>query len=123
MKLSDAKTSVLARGQPVENLLLNVPFQPSYSVSGTVAAFDKSNAELLPKILLFNAEHPLIGLTYRQELSPKGSFAFPHVLAGKYWAIVAVEPDDNSKWFTAKVAVEVDNNVSGLSLTLTQRQK
>jgi len=120
-KLSEAKAIAVERGQQVENLLLKVPFQPLYSVSGTLADFDKSNAELQPKVLLFNAEQVFVGLIYRQDLSPNGSFKFPHVLPGKYWAIVIVDADDNSKWFTTKVAVDVDNNVSGLSLTLTQK--
>jgi hypothetical protein len=120
-KLSDAKTVAVERGQQVDNLLLKVPFQPTYSVSGTVAAPEKFDAELQPEIVLLNAEQVFLGLTYRQDLSPNGSFSFPNVLPGKYWAIVMVEAGDSSKWFTKKVEVDVDNNVSGLSLTLTRK--
>jgi hypothetical protein len=120
-KFSDAETVALKSGQQIENLLLHVPFQPLYSVSGTVEAPEESEAELQPKVLLFNAEQVFVGLIYRQDLSPSGSFRLPQVLPGKYWAVVMVDADDNSKWFTTKVAVDVDNNVSGLVLTLLQK--
>jgi hypothetical protein len=120
-KLSDAKTISVGRGQQIENLLLKVPFQPSYSVSGGVTAFDKAYTELQPKVALFNAEYIQVGLIYSQGLSSDGTFEFPHVLPGKYLAIVTVDGDDASKWLTTKVAVDVDNNVSGLSLTLVKK--
>jgi hypothetical protein len=120
-KLSEAETISLKSGQQIENLLLKVPFQPSYSVSGTVAVPEKFDSELQAKVLLFDAEQVFLGLIYRQDLSPGVSFRFPQVLPGKYWAIVMVESDDNSKWLTKKVEVDVDNNVSGLALTLTQK--
>jgi hypothetical protein len=120
-KFSEAETVALKSGQQIENLLLKVPIQASYSVSGTVAAFDKSFADLQPKVALLRAGQIFLGLNYRQDLSPNGSFTFPNVLPGKYWAIVMVETGENSKWFTKKVEVDVDNNVSGLSLTLTQK--
>jgi hypothetical protein len=120
-KFSDAEPISLKSGQPIENLLLKVPFQPSYSVTGTVAVPEKSDSDLQPKVLLISAEQVFVGLFYSQDLSPSGSFRFPQVLPGKYWAIVIVEADDNSKWFTKKVEVDIDNNVSGLSLTLTRK--
>jgi hypothetical protein len=120
-RLADARTISIERGQQIENLLLKVPFQPFYSVSGRVAAFDKAYAELQPKVALFNAEYIQVGLIYSQDLSLDGIFEFPHILPGKYLAIVTVDGDDASKWFTTKVAVDVDNNVSGLSLTLVKK--
>jgi hypothetical protein len=120
-KFSDAKTIAIKSGQQVEGLLLNVPFQLSYSVSGTVAAFDKSFANLRPRVVLLKEDQIYVGLNYRQDLSSDGTFAFPRVLPGKYWAIIAVDGDDASKWFTTKVAVDVGNNVSGLSLTLVRK--
>jgi hypothetical protein len=119
--LSDAKAISVERGQQIGNVLLKVPFQPSYSVSGSVAAFDKSSVVLRPKVALLNAEYLQMGLVYSQDLSPDGTFEFPRVLPGKYWAVVMVDGDDASKWFTTKVGVEVDNNVSGLALTLVKK--
>ena len=120
-KFSDAKTIALKSGQQIENVILEVPFQPSFSVSGRLAPFDKSRAELQPKILLFSAEQVFVDLLYRQDVALDGSFRFPNVLPGKYWAIVNVDADDNAKWLTTKVEVDVENDVSGLSLTLIQK--
>jgi hypothetical protein len=120
-KLADAKTVAIKSGQQLENVLLKVPFQSTYSVSGVIAAFDKSFADLQPKVALLKADQIFLGLNYRQDLSSSGTFTFPNVLPGKYWAIVMVEAGDSSKWFTKKVEVEIDNNVSGLSLTLVKK--
>jgi hypothetical protein len=119
-KFADAKTVNVARGQPIENLLLKVPYQPTYSVSGSVAGLDKSAAELQPRVFLFNSEDPRVGLDYSQDVAADGSFKFKQVLAGKYWAMVMVD-DDASKWYTTKVAVEVDNTVSGASVILVRK--
>ncbi len=118
---SDAKTISLQPGQKVENILLKIPFQPSYTVSGRVVAFDKTFARLQPKVSLLSTDYLQIGWTYAQDLAANGTFTFSRVLPGKYWAIVTVDSDDERKWFTTKVAVEVDNNISGLPLTLTQK--
>jgi hypothetical protein len=120
-KFSDAETIAIKSGQQVEGLLLKVPFQPSYSVSGSVSSFDKSFANLRPKVILLKEDQIYLGLDYRQDLSPDGTFAFTRVLRGKYRAIIAVDGDDASKWFTTKVAVDVDNDVSGLSLMLVKK--
>jgi hypothetical protein len=120
-KISDAKAIAIGSGQQVEDLLLKVPFQPSYSVSGAVAAFEKSFAGLRPKVILLKEDQIYFGLNYWQDLTPDGTFAFPHVLPGRYWAIITVDGADTSKWFTTKVAVDVESNVSGLSLTLVQK--
>jgi hypothetical protein len=120
-KFSDAKTIILKNGQPIDNLLLEVPFQPSYSVSGSVSTASIPSAQIQPKVLLVRAGQLLLRLGYVVELSPDGSFLFPRVLPGKYWAIVSVDGDDNAKWFTTKVEVDVENDVSGLSLTLIQK--
>jgi hypothetical protein len=117
-KFSDAKTIALKNGQQIENLLLNVPFQPSYSVSGSVAMPAVSNAQIQPKVLLISTGSFLLNLGYAADLSPDGSFQLPHVLPGKYWAIVSVDADDKAKWLTTKVALDVDNNISDLTLTL-----
>jgi hypothetical protein len=120
-KFSDAKAIAIKSGQQVEDLLLKVPFQPSYSVSGAVAAFDKSLLAFRPKVVLLKEDQIYLRLNYRQDLSPDGTFAFPHVLPGRYWAIIAVDGADASKWFTTKVAVDVDSHVSGVSLTLVKK--
>ena len=118
---SDAITVILKNGQPIDNLLLEVPFQPSYSVSGSVSIPSIPSAQIQPKVLLVSAGQFLLSLGYGVGLSLDGGFLFPHVLPGKYWAIVSVDGDDNAKWFTTRVEVEVEKDVSGLSLTLIQK--
>lgn len=121
VKRSDAKKIRLNAGQHLQNLLINVPFQPSYSVKGSITAFDEVRFELSPKVFLVEEGQFSPGTLFMADVSQDGSFEFPRVFPGKYWAVVDVESDSGAKWFTKKVSISVNNNVSGLSMTLIQK--
>lgn len=117
-KSSDA-TVIDVEGAPASfELVFNVPSQPTFSVTGTVA---ESNMSALPvecKVVLLSTDPLSFPLAYSQDVTPSGSFSFPQVLPGKYWAFVIVDSGDASKWLMRKVALDVDVSVSNLSLDL-----
>jgi len=119
--LADATKIEVGPGQQIQNVLIKVPFQPLYSVKGAIVPFDKANLELKPKVLLIDPEQVSFATLYAGDVSPDGSFEFPGVLPGKYWAIVNIESVSDSQWLTRKASVEVDGNVSGVSLTLVPK--
>ncbi|HEY6268027.1 MAG TPA: hypothetical protein VIX11_07005 [Candidatus Acidoferrum sp.] len=99
-------------------LLFNVPPQPTFSVSGTVQVSNESALPAECKVGLLRADPQSFQLAYTQDVAPNGSFDFPQVLPGKYWAFVAVDSNASSKWLTKKVEVNVEVTVANLSLQL-----
>ena len=69
--------------------------------------------------MLLSADRFLLALSYVQEVTADGTFTFPKVLTGKYWAIVDVESSGDTKWSTKKAEVNVDGDIRDLSLDLT----
>jgi hypothetical protein len=116
-KMSEATAINIEPGQTVSHLLFKVPVQRTYSVSGKISTFNKSQLKADPKAILVSADQSF-ALAYAEDVAPDGAFIFRHVLAGKYWAVVTVDSDGTTKWSTRKVAVDVDGNVTDLSLEL-----
>lgn len=117
-KSSEATAIEVKSGHANSQLVFNVPPQPTFSVSGNVLASNKSALPAECKVVLLSAD-PLSFLSaYTQNVAPSGSFDFPQVLPGKYWAFVAVDSDTASNWQTRKVEVNVDVRVANLSLEL-----
>jgi hypothetical protein len=119
-KRTEAEKITVSSGQRVESLSIKVSSQTSYSVKGEISSFDKANLELKPKVLLLDAEEFSLAALYAADVATDGSFEFPKVLSGKYWAIVGVD-DSDSKWLTRKTALDVDGDVAGLSVTLVKK--
>jgi hypothetical protein len=119
-KSSEAKAIEVDEGQTISHLLFTVVGQKAYTVSGKISDFSKGQRQAQPKVLLLSADRLLLAPSYEQEVVPDGTFSFPQVLPGKYWAIVDVasNSDSNTKWSTRKIEVEVDGNVQDLSLEL-----
>lgn len=58
-------------------------------------------------------------LIYLHEVASDGTFAFPNVLAGKYWGFEDVESrTTGKKLLTRKIQVMVDKKVTDLHLVL-----
>jgi hypothetical protein len=119
-KLSEAKAIEINEGQQISHLLFKVVAQKTYTVSGKISDFSKRQRQAEPKVLLLNADRLLLAQSYEQEVAPDGTFNFPQVLPGRYWAIVDVEStgDTSTKWSTRKVEVDVDGSIRDLSLEL-----
>lgn len=120
-KRRDAEKVEVRAGEHIQNLLIKVPFQPTYSVKGTVSSFAKASLEFGPEVFLLDADQFFTASAYTADVSPDGSFEFARVLPGKYWAVVNVDCPSDARCLTKKVAVDVDSNVSGLSLTLVRK--
>jgi hypothetical protein len=117
-KPSDA-TAIEIKGNVANpDVLFNIPLQATFSVSGTAHVSNKSALPAECKIGLLSADPQSFQLAYSQDVAPNGSFDFPQVLPGKYWAFVAVDSDASSKWLTKKVEVNVEVAVANLSLQL-----
>jgi hypothetical protein len=72
-----------------------------------------------PKVMLVSAaDRFLLALGYSADVASDGTFAFRHVLPGKYWAAVMVDSDGTTKWSTRKVEVNVEGDVTDLGLEL-----
>jgi hypothetical protein len=118
---SEAVTVELGSGQARSDLAFSVPPQPTFSVSGNVQVQHKSMLPAESKVLLLSADPSSFLLGYSKDVDSSGSFEFPHVLPGKYWAFVGVNSDAAPSWLTRKAEVEVSVAVSGLSLGLVQK--
>jgi hypothetical protein len=119
IKPSEATKVEVAPGETVSHLLFKVPSRQTYTISGKISAFNKSKRQAEPKVMLVGAaDRFLLALGYSADVATDGSFALLHVLPGKYWAAVMVDSDGNPKWSTRKVEVNVDGDVTGLSLEL-----
>ena len=117
-KSSEVTAIEVKSSQANSELVFNVPPQPTFSVSGTVHASNKSALPAECKVALLSADPLSFLLAYTQNVAPSGSFEFPQVLPGKYWAFVTVDSDAPSKWLTKKAEVNVDVTVVNLSLEL-----
>jgi len=118
-KLSEAKAIEITVGQEISHILFTVTPQRTYAVSGKISNFNRGQRQAEPKVMLLGADRFLLALSYVQEVTADGTFTFPKVLTGKYWAIVDVESSGDTKWSTKKVEVNVDGDIRDLSLDLT----
>ncbi len=120
IKSSEATELEVAPGETVSNLLFKVPSRQTYTVGGKISAFNKSKGQAEPKVMLLSAaDRFLLALGYSADVATDGTFALLHVLPGKYWAVVIVDSDGTTKWSTRKVEVNIDGDVTGLSLELS----
>ncbi len=120
IKPSEATEVEVAPRETVLHLLFKVPSRRTYTVSGRISAFNKSKRQATPKVMLVSAaDRLLLALGYSADVATDGTFSLLHVLPGKYWAAVMVDSDGNAKWSTRKVEVNVDADVTGLSLELS----
>ena len=118
-KPSEATPIDVQPGQSVSDLSFTIPPQPTLSVSGTVSVTGGSKLPTKASVILISAEQPFSSLIYLHDVASNGYFAFPNVLAGKYWGFVDVESDTpGKKWLTRKVQVTVERNVTDLHLAL-----
>ena len=117
-KSSEATAIEVKSGHTNSELMFNVPPQPTFSVSGTVRTANKSALPSECKVVLLNVDPLSFLLAYTQDVAPSGTFDFPQILPGKYWAFVTVDSDTASNWLTRKVEVDVDVRVANLSLEL-----
>jgi hypothetical protein len=118
-KSEEAIAIEVQAGQANPELVINVPPQPTFLVSGTVRPSSKPALPADCKVALLSAES--FSLAYAQDITPQGSFDFPHVLPGKYWVFIMVDSGAASNWLTRKTEVDVDANVANLSLELIAR--
>lgn len=120
IKPSEATEVEVAPGETVPRLLFKVPSRQTYTVGGKISAFNKSKRQVEPKVMLLSAaDRFLLALGYSADVATNGTFALLHVLPGKYWAVVMVDSDGTTKWSTRKVEVNVDGDVTDLSLELS----
>ena len=115
---SQADAVAVKNGEANSTLVFTVPSQPTFSVSGTVHASHNSARPAECKVALMSTDPLSFALTYAQDVAPDGSFEFPQVLPGKYWAIVAIDSADASNWLMRKAQVDVDASVANLALQL-----
>lgn len=107
-------------GETVSHLLFKVPSSRTYAVGGKISAFSKSKRQAEPKVMLVGTADPfLLALGYSANVDEDGTFIVRQVLPGKYWALVTVDSDGTTKWSTRKVEVNVDADVTDLSLELS----
>jgi hypothetical protein len=120
VKLSEATEVEVAPGETVSHLLFKVPSRQTYTVGGRISGFNKSKRQAAPKVMLVSAaDRFLLALGYSADVATDGTFTLPHVLPGKYWAAVMVDSDSTTKWSTRKVEVNIDADITGLSLELS----
>jgi hypothetical protein len=118
---SEANTVELKSGQARSDLAFNIPALRTFSVSGSVHIPNKSALPAECKVFLLSADPLSFLVGYSKDVDATGSFDFPRVLPGKYWAFVGVGSDAAPNWLTRKAEVEVIVRVSGLSLELIHK--
>jgi hypothetical protein len=118
---TEATILELKRGQLRSDLVFNVQRQPTFSVSGNVRTANESALPPECKVFLFSADLSSFLKVYSQNIASSGSFDFPKVLPGEYWAVVGVDSDAAPNWLTRKAEVDVRVGVKGLSLELSQK--
>jgi hypothetical protein len=116
--VSEAFPIEVKAGETTSGLQFNVPQPLTHSVSGSIRAKNASKLPEQVEVILLSAEPSEYRFPYLQRLEQDGSFRFPKVLPGKYWAIATTTGEGSSNWSTRKVSVDVDRNVTGLSLEL-----
>ena len=121
--LSEATAIDIHPGQVVSDLVLKIYPQPTFSVRGAVSTSNNSRMPPDAKVILVSGDQPFLALAYAAEVAPNGSFAFPKVLAGRYWSFVDVESDPGGsgkpRWLTRKSELLVDRNFTDVPLVLT----
>ena len=115
---ADATTVEITPTRLQANLTFNVPLQQTYSVSGAVSSAGDSALLAESKVILFSVSQPALSLAYGQDVEQNGSFTFPRVLPGEYWAVASVDGSGAGKWWTRKVKVTVGGNIVDLALQL-----
>lgn len=119
---SRASLVTVRPGQEVSSLIFRMPTLQTCSVQGVVNTSDGSQLPAGLKVVLMGTQSvwPVIGGA--QDVASDGSFSFPQILPGKYWAVADASSVDSSlnesKWLTRKVEIEVRQNVTGLALQL-----
>lgn len=121
LNASAASLIEVAPGQSISGFDFTVPIQEIYRIAGTVNGFTAAMMQASAKAVLLRADVPQGPIAYSGDISEHGKFEFPRVLPGRYWAVVTVDPDDQSKWLTRKVAVDVEGAVKGLRLDLFRK--
>lgn len=119
-KEADAATIEVKQGSKVE-VALRVDPQVIYEVAGHVTLRGTGALPESTKVFLVSVEQPFMTLFYAQDVGPGGFFAVPHVISGKYWVTIGVEADEATKWFTKKVSLDVEGDVTNLDLTIFTR--
>jgi len=120
IKPSEATEVEVAPQETVSHLLFKVPSRQTYTVSGRIAAFNKPKQQAEPKVMLLSAaDRFLLALGYSADVAADGAFVLRRVLPGKYWAVATVDSDGKTKWSTRKIEVNVEEDVTGLSLDLS----
>jgi hypothetical protein len=118
---AEATVVELKSGQAHSDLVFNVQPQPTFSVSGNVLTPSQSGLPPECKVFMWSADLPYFLKVYSQNIAPSGSFDFPNVLPGKYWAVIGVDNDSAPDWLTKKIEVNVSAKVNGLSLELLHK--
>jgi hypothetical protein len=119
IKPSEATHVEVAPGETVSHLLFKVPSRRTYTVSGKISSFNESKRRAKAKAMLLSADDWfLLALGYSADVAEDGTFVVRQVLPGKYWALVTLDSDGTTKWSTRKAEVNVDGDVTRLSLEL-----
>jgi len=122
---SQATTIPLRSGHSSPDIVFEIPFQPTFSVTGAVIiSGGDSHLPAEVNVMLINADGTVLTLVYSQAVAADGTFSFAKVLPGRYWAFAGLDTDSadsgKTKWWTRKTEIMVDGNVSSLSLALTR---
>ena len=121
---SQATTITVTSGQSNPDLVFKIPLQSTFSVSGAVTTPNGWPLPVGVKVMLLNAEGPLLTLVYVQDVAQDGKISFAKVLPGRYWAFALCDFDSaesgKAKWWTWKTELKVDGNISNLSLAMTR---
>lgn len=118
---SEATELELKAGETQPELVFNVPPQNTFSVQGNVMTHD---GEPLPsgcKVMLLRASLSAAVASYEQDARADGSFDFPHVLPGTYWAFVTIDSDAAAQWLTRKAEIQVNSDLHAVSLDLVRQ--
>jgi hypothetical protein len=118
--LTEAAEIDVSKNRNPKRLSFKIPTQKTVSLSGRVSVSGNLPLPSNVQVMLFDVNQPLLTLNYGKGVETDGSFTFQHVLPGEYWAIVGVDSGD-SKWWTRKTRVEVNESVGSLALELTKR--
>jgi len=122
--VSQATTITVTSDQSNPDLVFKIPLQSTFSVTGAVTTPNGSPLPAGVKVMLINAEGPVLTLVYVQDVFQDGKFSFAKVLPGRYWAFAECDFDSansgKARWWTWKTEVKVDGNLPNLSLVMTR---
>jgi len=116
-KEAEAATIEVKQGSKVE-VGLRINPQVTYKVGGHVTLRGAAAPPESIKVFLVSVDQPFMTLFYAQDVGPGGFFDVPHVIGGNYWVSIGVEADEGTKWFTKKVSLDLERDVTNLDLTL-----